>query len=125
MSLDTKSRVHDGDEPLVLIAGLAQADTLAMLVVGKLRLPVAAQPQGLFEGVDCRLRKGGFDRNAHTLLALRHCANLLPRSPARNVPAGRPGPSRSGSMSRLSILSAASIPFRASTSTLRAGFGRR
>ena len=51
MGFKIKRGVHDCDEPLVLVAGLAQADAPAMLVVGKLGLTVIADLQCLLEGL--------------------------------------------------------------------------
>src|SRR5262249_10497475 len=83
---------HGGDELFILVTRRAATYARAGLAVGDLLFAMGTQGQCLLEGVDCRLRNGGFDRNAHTVLALRHCANLLPRSPVRNVPAGSPWP---------------------------------
>src|SRR5262249_343276 len=52
-TFDIKSGVHDGDELLILVTGLAQANTLAMLAIGKLSLPVVTNLQCLPEGLCC------------------------------------------------------------------------
>src|SRR5262249_44749251 len=85
---------------------------------------MAAKLQRLFEGLDRLIRECRLDHHPHAFLALGHWANPLLRSPVLNVPAGRPGPSRNGSMSRFNMRSAASIPFLASTSTFSAGLDR-
>src|SRR5262245_23256989 len=48
---DAQGGSHDGPEPLIFIAGLAQADAFTMLAVGKLGLPMVAYLQCLLESL--------------------------------------------------------------------------